>query len=216
MTPEEVTTLVKSINRMWEVRITYGLIRTVWAPMLAVQDAALVMDALQRHARTQTTPYAPSAEQLLEHCHALLDEQRQDAEQVARRQQAAQAATAWRRQSEAQKLPTLVTTPGALRQVLEHVSTDAYALAHVAMNDLGVNRPGREADAVAFCEAQALEQPEERERWIREARLYDRERLKALVTPSHGQRYVPDMTGRTVIEEGGEEREPGDEPDEDC
>jgi hypothetical protein len=212
MTTEEVTTLVKSINHLWEVRITYGLVRTAWVPTFACQDAALVTEALQRHARLQATPSPPSPHELLAHCHALLDEQRQTAEHVARRKQAARAAEAWTRQNKTQRLPASVTTPGTvIRPAPSPLATDPYALAHVEMNDRHLNRPGHEAEAIAFCETKALEQPEERERWIREAQLYDRERLKRLVCPDQGARYVPDMAGASVIEELVGVREPGDE-----
>jgi hypothetical protein len=218
MTAEQIQRFLDVRHQWWKYagEVSEDARRHVWEPDLYAVDKETAWEAMKRFARKARDNRAPSLDDLLALCRDIADERHRAEAKERRATDDRLAMEAWQKAYVASGQDFRQRQAAdVIGQVLTHAATDAYARAHVTMNDLGVNRPGREAEAVAFCEAKALEQPEEQERWIREARLYERERLKALVTPVNGQRYVPDMTGRTVIEEMGEDREPGDEdPDE--
>jgi hypothetical protein len=218
MSPKQVKQLTDRREAWWKAPLNEGLRESVWEPALADITPDIAVEAMKRFARKQRNGAPPSLEDLLKYAEEIEEEQRR-AKTAARRAEEQQKATdAWQRAWAQDRLPQRTQEPSdVIGQTLEFMARDAYALAHVEMNDKHLNRPGHEAEAIAFCKAKALEQPEEQERWIREVRLYEREQLKRLMTPEPGQRYVPLMTGKPVIEElvgargPGNEREPGDD-----
>jgi hypothetical protein len=80
---------------------------------------------------------------------------------------------------------------------------DPWGRGHALMHEKGVNRPGREAEARAFCESMADEYPDDRGMWLAEAWWY-----------AHGATgpipwSTPMMRGERVGV--GRMREPGEE-----
>jgi murein L,D-transpeptidase YcbB/YkuD len=222
MSPADVSIVIQRRNTWWErTALGQALVKDVWVPGLATIPLDVALEAMTRYAKAQKTPYPPSLENLV----ALCDEVEQDRMRAQAQERRAiadrEAMIAWHKAEaavEAQRKLHPVHDP--ITAVLETAAKDPWAHAHVLMHEKGINRPGREADAMAYCEAMAQDYPDDREAWLRERRLYERD-LGRWETP-HGMRpqpvqYVPMMTGGEPSNEDGVSlREPGDEAEDEA
>jgi hypothetical protein len=220
MNSSEVFQLIQRRNTWWERSApNQALVKDVWVPGLATIPLDVAFEAMTRYAKAQKTPYPPSLENLVAICDEIEQDRLRAQAQERRAVTDREAMIAWHKAEaavEAQRKLHPVYDP--ITAVLETVAKDPWTHAHVLMHEKGINRPGREADAMAYCEAMAQDYPDDREAWLRERRLYERDLGRTLTAHDmqpQPVRYVPMMTGGWPSnEEAVSLREPGDEEDE--
>jgi hypothetical protein len=171
MTRDDVGKVVAKMGAWWErVHITPALAKDVWCPRLAAIPLDVAFEALTQYARKQRGNYPPSLEDLLTHCEEVQDERHRAVVQARRAADDQLAMQAWQKAQttlEAERRLRPVVDP--ITHVLENAVHDPWAYGHSLMHEKGVNRPGREADAAAFCEAMAVDHPDDRDMWRAEA-----------------------------------------------
>ena len=216
MTSAELYSLTKQIAQWYERTIPPHLIKDVWQEALAAIPLDVARDALKRYARQQRNSQPPSLDDLLKHCEDIQDERHRAATQARRSEEDRKAMEAWQRAGASQSLPPAShQAQDVIGQVLQHAAHDPYALAHVEMHEAGINRPGQEEAAIAFCAHMAEEQPEHFRRWMDERHTYQlalEQRGRQDAPTSTPQRPIPIMTPvPAYVEIGDYTHEPGDE-----
>jgi hypothetical protein len=174
MTPKQVTQLTDRINTWWpQAKISPELSMHIWTPRFAGVPAEIVVDALKRYASAKQVQYPPSADELFAVCEEIEDERRRALVQAKREAEAKIALDAWHKSRGFVRTGyDEPNTPEVVEQVLTQVALDPWAQGHVALHDKGLNRPGRDQEAAAFCRQMAGEQPENADDWFAEAMWY--------------------------------------------
>ena len=157
MTTKETLHFFQQLRTLYErFHITEALME-MWAHELKTVEASDLQGALRRYIVSGAREdQPPTLQTILDHADAV------------RRDRRRQEVTIERQTLEATDLGAILAT--ASRRVSERDAN--WARQHVAMFSAGVAKPGREAEAVAWCEQKALEFPEDAEDWLNEAESY--------------------------------------------
>jgi hypothetical protein len=177
MNAAQVHALTDRINDWWrgKVGITEGLRTNIWQAALVSIPADVGMEAVRRYAEEQHTTYPPSVKDILRWSEDITDERHRAQIRMRQAEDKGIEADAWQKAYAARELrASQVHAADTLGVALANAAHDPWARGHVEMFDLGVARPGREAEAAEFCRKKAADEGPDAADWSKEAVWYQR------------------------------------------